>query len=75
MPVILGKGGRDAVPEDCGTATNSDRHAPSPGTTDVLLPQFALTHDPLLSTWFEPPQARQELDPGPEQLEQLESQV
>ena len=73
--MILGKGGMVAVPEGCGTSTNSDRQTPSPGITDVLLLQLALTHDPALNTWFEPPQARQELDPGPEQLEQLESQA
>jgi len=75
MPVMLGKGGRVVVPEGCGTSTSSDRQTPSPGITEVLPLQLALTHDPPLNTWFEPPQARQELDPGPEQLEQLGSQA
>ena len=75
MPVMVGKGGTVAVPDGCGTTTSSDRQTPSPGTTEVLLLQLALTHDPPLNTWFESPQARQELDPGPEQLEQLVSQA
>lgn len=73
MPVILGKG--EAVPDESGTVTRSDRQTPSPVTTDVLLLQLASTHEPPFNTSFEPPQARQELDPGPEQLEQLESQA
>lgn len=75
MPVMVGKGGTVAVPEGCGTTTSSDRQTPNPGITVVLPLQLALTHDPLLNTWFEFPQARQELDPEPEQLEQLESQA
>jgi hypothetical protein len=74
MPVMVGKGVIVAVPEGDGTTTSSDRQTPSPGTSDVLL-QLALTHDPRLNTWFEPPQARQEVGSGPEQLEQLESQA
>lgn len=75
IPVILGKGATVPVPEGWGTITSSDRQTPIPGITLVLLLQFAPTHEPSLNTWLEFPQARQELDPGPEQLEQLESQV
>ena len=75
MPVMVGKGVIVAVPEGSGTTTSSDRQTPSPGTSEVLLLQLALTHDPRLNTWFEPPQARQEVGSGPEQLEQLESQA
>ena len=75
IPVILGKGGTLAVPDGLGTTTSSDKQMPIPGTTDVLLSQLAPTHEPPLNTLlFESPQARQELDVGPEQLEQLESQ-
>jgi hypothetical protein len=76
IPVIVGKGGTLAVPEGSGTTTSSDRHTPIPVTTDVLLLQLASTHEPPLNTLlFESPQARQELGPAPEQLEQLESQA
>ena len=76
IPVILGKGGTLAVPDGSGTATSSDRQTPIPGTTEVLLWQFASTHEPPLNTLlFESPQARQELGPEPVQLEQLESQA
>ena len=76
IPVMVGKGGTLAVPEGSGTTTSSDRQTPIRGTTDVLLLQFASTHEPPLNTLlFESPQARQELGPGPEQLEQLESQA
>ena len=76
MPVILGKGGTFAVPDGSGTTTSSDRQTPIPGTTDVLLLQLASTQEPPLNTLlFESPQARQEPDPGPEQLAQLESQA
>ena len=76
MPVILGRGGTFAVPDGSGTTTRSDRQTPIPGTTDVLLLQLASTQEPPFNTLlFESPQARQELDPGPEQLAQLESQA
>ena len=76
IPVMLGKGGTFAVPDGSGTTTSSDKQTPIPGTTDVLLLQLASTHEPLRKTLlFESPQARQELAPGPEQLEQLESQA
>jgi len=76
MPVIVGKGGTFPVPDGSGTTTSSDRQTPIPGTTTVLLLQLASTHEPALNTLlFESPQARQELDPGPEQLVQLESQA
>ena len=76
MPVIVGKGGTLAVPDGSGTTTSSDRQTPIPGTIDVLLLQLAATHDPALNTLLlESPQARQEPDPGPEQLAQLESQA
>ena len=50
IPVILGKGGTVPVPEGDGTMTSSDRQTPSPGTTEVVLLQLALTHDPPLNT-------------------------
>ena len=73
--MVVGKGGTVAVPEGCGTTTRSERQTPSLGTTEVLLLQLALTHDPPFNTWFKSPQARQELEPEPEQLEQLVSQA
>jgi len=76
IPVMVGNGGTLAVPDGSGTTTSSDRQTPIPGTTDVLLLQLEATHEPPLNTLlFESPQARHELDPGPEQLEQLESQA
>ena len=76
MPVMVGRGGTSDVPDGSGTITRSDRQTPIPGATDVLLLQLASTHEPPLNTLlFESPQARQELGPGPEQLEQLESQA
>lgn len=71
-PVMVGKGAPLPVP--LGTTTRSERHTPSPGMTldDPL--QFADTHDPPRSTCVALAQARQLDEPGPEQLEQLESQ-
>jgi hypothetical protein len=62
------------VPLGLGTTTNSDKHTPKPGTTLVEPSQLAETHWPWRSTLVELEHARQLLDPGPEQLEQVESQ-
>ncbi|KAG6888917.1 hypothetical protein C0992_007104 [Termitomyces sp. T32_za158] len=64
----------ELVPVVVGTCTKSERQTPRPATTLDVPPQFAVIHDPERNTWLELEQARQLLDPGPEQLEQLESQ-
>jgi len=64
-----------ALPETVGTATSSERQTPRPGMTLEALLQFAETHVPARRTCVELAQARQRLAPGPEQLEQLESQA
>jgi hypothetical protein len=48
MPVILGRGMAEDVPEAVvtGTTTRSERHMPSPGTTVELLVQLAETQVP-----------------------------
>jgi hypothetical protein len=73
-PVTVGSGTGVLVPLGLGTTTNSDKHTPKPGTTLVEPSQLAETHWPWRSTLVELEHARQLLDPGPEQLEQVESQ-
>lgn len=72
-PEMLGRGGAPDVPEGEET-TRSERQTPSPATTLEVDEQLAATHDPATRTCVELEHARQLLGPGPEQLEQLESQ-
>jgi hypothetical protein len=72
---MLGSGEGPDVPDGEGTMINSERQAPSPGTTVVLCWQSALAQEPERRTWEELEQARQLLGPALEQLEQVESQV
>lgn len=74
IPVTDGSGGSDFVLELDGTSTRLERQRLRPGMTLEESPQFAETHVPPLSSWLELEHARQLLGPGPEQLEQLESQ-
>ena len=62
------------VVAEFGTCTNSERQTPKPGTTFDDPVQFADTHDPARRTCVGSEHAKQLLEPGPEQLEQLESQ-
>ena len=74
IPVTVGSGADVPVP-DGEEITSSERQAPKPGTTLEPDWQFAATHAPLRRTCVALEHARQLLDPGPEQLEQLESHV
>ena len=58
-----------------GSCTNSDRQTPKLGTTLVDSVQFAETHDPARRTSSLLEHAKQLVEPEPEQLEQLGSQL
>lgn len=58
-----------------GSCTNSDRQTPKLGTTLVDPVQFAETHDPARRTSLLLEHAKQLVEPEPEQLEQLGSQL
>jgi hypothetical protein len=70
-----GRGAGVLVPEALGPTTSSDKQTPSPAITLEVPLQFAETQDPARKTWVELEHAKQLPAPGPEQLEQLESQV
>ena len=74
IPVTDGSGAAVPVPDGAAIAS-SERQTPRPGTTLELDWQFAATQAPLRRTCVALEHARQLLDPGPEQLEQLESHV
>ena len=72
MPVMVGRG--VPVADAGGVTTRSERHMPSPGTTEEEFLQLDAVQVPPRRTWVLLEHARQLLGPEPEQLEQLESQ-